>query len=92
VYFDEHFDKDQTLSIVSPRNYTNAVKMLKNGQVDAIAGAIVALKFIGKKEGMVTADFVSPLILSRNEVLLVCSRWLSKNIRKKLKDAVIKLN
>jgi ABC-type amino acid transport substrate-binding protein len=91
VYFDEKFDKDQTLSIVSPRNYTNAVKMLKSGQVDAIAGAILALKFIGKKEGMATTDFGSPLILSRNEILLVCSHGLSKRIRKKLRDAVIEL-
>ena len=65
--------------------------MLKSGQVDAIAGAILALKFIGKKEGMATTDFGSPLILSRNEILLVCSHGLSKRIRKKLRDAVIEL-
>ncbi len=91
VYFDEHFSNDQTLSIVSPRNYTNAVKLLKNGQVDAIAGAILALKFIGIKEGMAATDFGSPLILSRNEVQLVCSYGLSKITRKKLKDTVIEL-
>jgi hypothetical protein len=91
VYFDEHFNNDKTLSIVSPRNYTNAIKMLKSGQVDAIAGAIPALKFIGKKEGMATTDFGSPLIISRNEVQLVCSRGLSKVVRQKLKKAVIGL-
>lgn len=87
----EHFNNDRTLSIVSPRNYTNAVKLLKNGQVDAIAGAILALKFIGIKEGMAATDFGSPLILSRNEVQLVCSYGLSKITRKKLKDTVIEL-
>jgi len=91
VYFDEHFSNDHTLSIVSPRNYTNAVKLLKNGQVDAIAGAILALKFIGIKEGMAATDFGSPLVLSRNEVQLVCSYGLSKRTRNKLKDAVIEL-
>lgn len=91
VYFDEHFNNDPTLSIVSPRNYTNAIKLLKNGQIDAIAGAILALKFIGIKEGMVATDFGSPLILSRNEVQLVCSHGLSKKTRQKLKDTVIEL-
>ncbi len=91
VYFDEHFANDRTLSIVSSRNYTNAVKMLKNGQVDAIAGAMTALRFIGEKEGMALTDFGSPLILSRNKVQLVCSRGLSIEIRNKLKNSVIEL-
>jgi hypothetical protein len=47
---DEHFNNDSTLSKVSPRNYTNAVKMLKNGQFDVIAGAITELRHIGKKK------------------------------------------
>jgi len=91
VYFDEHFYNDKTLTIVSPRNYTNAVKLLKNGQVDAIAGSILALRYIGKTEGMTSTDFDAPLILSHNEVQLVCSRGLALKTREKLKNTVIEL-
>jgi hypothetical protein len=91
VSFDDRFNNDKTLSIVSTRNYTNAVKMLKNGQVDAIAGAISTLMYIGIKQGMATTDFSSPLILSHNQVQLVCNHGLSKSIRQKLKNSVIAL-
>jgi len=89
--FNEEFDKDKRISTVHPRNYVNALKMLKNGQVDAVAGPILTLKFVGINEGMTANDFAPPLILNQLEMMLVCNYGLSRGVRKRLKNTVIKL-
>jgi len=91
IHFDGNFNRDDNLSIVSPRNYVNALKMLKNGQVDAVAGAIPTLRLTGTKEGMTANDFGRPLIVTRGELILVCNHPPPIDVRKKLKNAVIKL-
>jgi len=91
VSFNEELDKNKQISTVYPRNYVNALKMLKNGQVDAVAGPISTLKFVGIKEGMTASDFAPPLIFNKFEMMLVCNDGLSKGVRKRLKNAVIKL-
>jgi len=91
INFDKKLNEYKGFSIVTPRNYVNALKMLKIGQVDAIAGAISTLKFIGKKEGMTATYFDHPLILSHIEIILTCNYGLPKEARKKLKNAVIAL-
>jgi len=91
VSFDDNFSEKKNLVIVSPRNYVNALKMLKTGQVDAVAGAISTLKFIALKNEMRATDFGQPLVLSKHEVMLVCNQELPKVTRNKLKKAVINL-
>jgi len=91
IHFDNNFNKGNSLSIVSPRNYVNALKMFKNGQVDAVAGAIPTLWFNGIKEGLTATDFGRPLIVIQGEIILVCNYGLPKEVRNKLKNAVIKL-
>jgi hypothetical protein len=90
-YINEEFNNDNELTVVSPRNYINAIKLLKNGQVDAIAGAISTIMFIGKQGGMTTKDFGQPFLFSQNDIQLVCTHGLAKKTREKLKDSVLKL-
>jgi len=91
LYFNDKFNNDHSLSIVYPRNYVNAVKMLEIGQVDAIAGAVSTFQYIGAKQGISTKEFGQPLLFSQNEVYLVCTHGIDKSIRKKLKNTVITL-
>jgi len=91
VIFIEKLGKNERISTVYPRNYVNALKMLKNGQVDAVAGPISTLKFVGIKEGMMASDFAPPLILNQFDLMLVCNDGLSRGVRNRLKNAVIKL-
>jgi ABC-type amino acid transport substrate-binding protein len=90
-YINDKFNNDNELTIVSSRNYSSAIKLLKSGHIDAIAGAISTIEFIGKKEGMTTIDFGRPLLFSQNDIQLVCTNDLAKTSRRKLKDAVLKL-
>jgi ABC-type amino acid transport substrate-binding protein len=90
-YINEKFNNDNKLSIMASRNYSNAINLLKTGQVDAIAGAISTIRFVGKKEGMKTTDFGQPLLFSQNDIQLVCTKGLTKKVRRTLKNAVLKL-
>jgi len=90
-YINEEFNNDNALTLVSARNYINAIKLLKSRQVDAIAGAISTIMFIGKKEGMTNKDFEQPFLFSQNDIQLVCTNGLAKKTREKLKNAVLKL-
>lgn len=91
VYFNEKFHFDTSLTKVSPPQYVNAIGMLKKGRVDAVAGAISSLKYIAKKEGMTNKHFGTPFIFATNEMHLVCTKTLLMTTRKKLKQALIKL-
>ena len=91
IIFDKKFHQDDTLIKVRPHHYINAIKMLKTGRVDAVAGAILTLKYIAKKEGMNLMSFNKPLILAQTEAYLVCTADLNKINREKLQKAVIQL-
>jgi len=91
VYFDERLDKDETLSTLRPAKYTQAIKMLKLKRVDAIAGPISSLLFIGKKEGMSVNEFDAPLVFKSFEVMLVCTNDLTQDTLVRLKQSVIYL-
>ena len=91
IYFDERLDKDETLSILRPLKYTNAIKMLKLKRVDAVAGAIPSLLYIAKEEGMSANEFDEPLVFKSFEVMLVCTDDLTQDILVRLKQSVIYL-
>jgi len=91
VYFDERLDKDETLSTLRPAKYTQAIKMLKLKRVDAIAGPISSLLFIGKKEGVSVNEFDAPLVFKSFEVMLVCTNDLTQDTLVRLKQSVIYL-
>jgi len=91
IHFDKKFHKDNTLKKVRPPHYINAIKMLKKGRVDAVAGALPTLKYIAKKEGMNLMSFNKPLVLAQTEVYLVCTKDFKKNTRLKLKNAILEL-
>jgi len=91
VSFDDSFDVDKNLSKVIPRNYTNAMKMLGNGQVDAVVGPISTLKFVGHKIGFKEAYYGRIFELHQNNMQLACTHDLSKTLRSKLKNVVVKL-
>jgi len=91
IIFDKRFHEDDTLKKVRPHHYTNAIKMLKTKRVDAVAGALLTLKYIAKKEGMNLMSFNKPLVLAQTEAYLVCTTDLEKANREKLKKSVIKL-
>ncbi len=87
----DYIKNDIIFSIVSPPKYINAIRMMKKGRVDGVAGNLSALKYIARAEGMTAADFGTPFILQRNNVYLVCTSIITKESRQKLKKAVIKL-
>ena len=91
IIFDEKFHKDKTLIKVRPPHYSNAIKMLKRGRVDAVAGALPTLMYIAKKEGMNIKSLNKPLLLAQTQAYLVCTKDLHKSNRDKLKKAVIEL-
>ena len=91
ILFDEKFHADKSLNKLSTPQYMNAIKMMKLGRVDAVAGAISVLKYIAGQEGLNAQFFDQPLIFVESEFYLVCSFKLSKNEREKLQQAVITL-
>ncbi|EPJ55956.1 MAG: hypothetical protein OFPI_01680 [Osedax symbiont Rs2] len=91
ILFDEKFHNDKSLNKLSTPQYINAIKMMKAGRVDAIAGAISALKYIAGKEGLNAQFFGQPLIFVEAEFYLVCSFKLSEIERTKLQQAVVEL-
>jgi len=91
IVFEKKFHNDNTLNKVRPPHYSNAIKMLKRGRVDAVAGAFPALRYIAKKEGMNLKSLNKPLILAQTQAYLVCTTDLDKSNRDKLKKAVIEL-
>jgi ABC-type amino acid transport substrate-binding protein len=91
IEFYDKFDDDNELSKVTPPKFINAIRMLKAGRVDAIAGSISVLKYIAQREGMFNDDFGEPLIFTRNNIHLVCSKATDKRERSILKRAVINL-
>jgi len=91
IIFDEKFHNDTTLNKVRPPHYINAVKMLKLGRIDAIAGAIPILKFLAKQQGMSLSAFDKPLVMLRGEMYLFCTKNVHKNVRDKMKETLIQL-
>ena len=91
INVDDKFYHDKNLTKVFPSQYANAMKMLKIGRVDAVAGAISTLRFIAKREGIKGKQLSNPLIFSQYNVHLFCSNNISKLTRNKLKQAVITL-
>lgn len=91
IIFDERFHNDNTLNKITPRHYINAVKMLRIGRTDAIAGAIDILKFIAKNEGMDSYSFDKPLVMLEAEIYLICTKSVKKSFQNKLRETLIDL-
>ena len=88
VQFDTVFHNDKRIIKVSPPQYINAIKMLKVGRVDAVAGALINLKSIAIAVGMQNKDLAAPIILTQNKMYLICSKEILKTTRQKLKETV----
>jgi len=91
VQFDTLFHNDKSINKVSPPQYINAIKMLKVGRVDAVAGALINLKSIAIEIGMQDKDLALPIILTQNEMYIICSKEVLIPARQKLKEAVLHL-
>jgi len=91
IEFDTVFHNDTSIIKVSPPQYINAIKMLKAGRVDAVAGALINLKKIATSIGMKDKDLAPPIILTQNEMYLICSEEVLITTRQKLKQTVINL-
>ncbi|EPJ54007.1 MAG: hypothetical protein OFPI_08230 [Osedax symbiont Rs2] len=91
IQFDEKFDSDSSLNKVSTAQYIDAINLMKANRVDAVAGAISVLKYIALQGGLTAQFFDQPLVLIKREMYLVCSFKLTKNERRELQQAVIKL-
>jgi len=91
IIFDEKFHNDTSLNKVRPPHYINAIKMLKLGRIDAIAGAIPILKFLAKQQGMSLSSFDKPLVMIRGEMYLFCAKSVHKNVQDKMKNTLIRL-
>ncbi len=88
VQFDTVFHNDKSIIKASPPQYINAIKMLKVGRVDAVAGALINLKSIAFAVGMQDKDLGPPIILSKNKMYLICSKEILKTTRQKLKETI----
>jgi ABC-type amino acid transport substrate-binding protein len=91
VKFDKLFNDDKNIIKVSPPKYINAMKMLKAGRVDAVAGAIANLKLIAKSIGIANKDLAPAIILMEGEVQLVCSKEVLIATRQRLEKTVTQL-
>jgi len=91
AYVDKRFNNDTTLQKVVSSKYVNAMKMLINGRVDAVAGAMPALTYIAKTKGLSKHSFGKPLVFEPFDVYLVCTYGIPSDIRQKLKNALVKL-
>jgi ABC-type amino acid transport substrate-binding protein len=91
VQFDTVFHNDKNIIKVSPPQYINAIKMLKADRVDAVAGALGNLKSIAIAVGMEDKDLASPIILTQNEMYLICTKEVLMTTRQKLKETVMHL-
>jgi len=91
VHFDKQFDRDNTLTKIRPLGYSNAIKMLKYKQVDAVAGAIESLLYLAKHGGMSLSNFAPPLVLSNLKVYLTCNRHIPDTVLDAMRTAIIKL-
>jgi polar amino acid transport system substrate-binding protein len=91
IQFDTLFHNDTSINKVFPPQYINGIKMLKAGRVDAVAGAIINLQSIAIAVGMNAKDIAPPIILTQNEMYLICSKEVLKPARQQLKKAVIHL-
>jgi len=91
IIFDDRFNNDDSLKKVVTRNYSNSIKMLKLRRVDAVAGALPALYYIAKLEGMTQQQIEAPLVFQRFNVHLICSDGVSDEKRSKLKQALLEL-
>jgi len=91
VQFDTIFHNDKNIIKASPPQYINAIKMLKVGRVDAVAGALVNLKSIATAVGMQDIDLAPPIILTDNKMYLICSKEILKTTRQKLKETIMHL-
>ena len=91
AYIDERFNNDDSLKKVISSKYENAMKMLINGRVDAVAGAIPALAYIAKRQGLDQNSFGNPLVYDPYDLFLVCSYDIPADIRSKLKSALVNL-
>ncbi len=88
ILFDQRFENDPSIIKEFPPKYLNAIRMLINGRVDGVAGSILALKYIAKREGVDAKKFGKPLALKINTMYLVCSKNLANEIKSKLKKTV----
>ncbi len=88
VQFDTVFHNDKSIIKTSPPQYINAIKMLKVGRVDAVAGALINLKSIAISVGMQDKDLAPPIILTQNKMYLICSKEILLTTRQKLKETI----
>jgi ABC-type amino acid transport substrate-binding protein len=91
AHIEEKFNNDNDLHKVIPSKFINAMKMLKSGRVDAVAGTMQALTYIAKTQGLTKDDFGKPLIYEPFDLYLLCSYGIAADIRYKLKNALIEL-
>jgi hypothetical protein len=91
IAFYEKFDNDKEIKKVRPAKYLNAIRMLKAGRVDGVVGVLSSLSYIARHEGMFLDAFDTPLVFVTTDLYLVCSKGLDKDVRNKLKQAVINL-
>jgi len=91
VYVGDRFMNDKTLIKASTSRYYSALLMLKAGRVDAVAGALQSLIYITKNKEFAEQKFGKPLIFSENEMNLFCNNVVTKEVRERLKSALIKL-
>jgi len=88
AYIEERFNSDTNLHKIIPSKFVNAMKMLKSGRIDAVAGTIPALTYIAKTQGMDERSFGKPLIYDPFDLYLLCSYGIPTDVRYKLKKAL----
>jgi len=83
VNYNAKLSKDRQLNIILVRDYTNAILMLENGNIDAIVGPKKIIEFQLKLLGKSINQFGSPYVLITNTAWIQFSNQSKQNKYKK---------
>jgi len=72
VTIGSQFDHDETLKKVQVKDYETGMAMLARDRIDAIAGVIGSLQVSGKRRGVTSQSYGSPMITKRVPLWLAC--------------------
>lgn len=93
THLSKTFDNDPELQLVEVTNYAQAIKMLKSGRIDAVAGSALVLSYqFNKHDALDAVELSNRFVLGEKEQWLqLAEHAISADVSKALKDSVERL-
>lgn len=93
THLSKTFDNDPELQLVEVTNYAQAIKMLKSGRIDAVAGSALVLSYqFNRHDALDAVDLSNRFILGEKEQWLqLAEHATSEDVSKALKDSIERL-